>query len=363
MDGCHAWGNASNGITLQQGAKRITINGGTFHGNTGDGIAINGLPLGAGQIDQTPGVANKVTGTSVYNNGAHGIHLVGTSYCHIVGNTVLDNSQASTGTSNGIYLDESGTTYSTFNRIMDNIVRSSGTPAHKYSIFEKTANNDGNFIHGNVLSGASTKDLQLAGPTSIALAAHNGVNEHPAVSPYVSDTPANHGLKDWNYDIGNQGTSTGATANVGTIFLMRVDAQSAGAITNVHAIVGTAGVTLANCFAAVIDAASGNVLGTTADQGTAWQSTGFKTMALTTPTAAVSVGQKLWIALLANGTTAPSFVRSGATSASQVNAGQTTSSPLRFSTYQTAGQTSIPANIPYASTTGTGANTYWVGTS
>jgi len=45
---------------------------------------------------------------------------------HISGNTVRDSSQTTTKTSNQIYLDESGTTYSTYNTVTDNDLNVSG---------------------------------------------------------------------------------------------------------------------------------------------------------------------------------------------------------------------------------------------
>lgn len=357
---CEAYSNGSNGFMLQNGAKNNILAACKSRSNTGDGISMNGLPQ-SGQQDNTPGVNNAIKSCTILANGAHGIHLVGASYNHVSGNTVRDSSQTTSNTSNQIYLDESGTTYSTYNTIENNDlgITAGVSNAPKYGIYEKSSNENYNFILGNRSLGAATSQILLHGATSVSLAAHNGTNEHPATFAYASDVPSRHGYIEWNYDPAVTGSGSGTAVTGGKLYVMRITAQTTATISNIVAAVGTAGASLTSGqnYAAIYDGTSGVQLGATGDQTTNWASTGVITMALTS-SIAITAGQELLIALLANGTTPPSFVRSGATGVSAPNAGLSTSSPLRFSTYGSA-QTSLPPSLTISSTTGSGALTFW----
>jgi hypothetical protein len=159
LEGCHSYGNGSNGLTIQNGSKRITVTGGIWRNNTGDGVLINGVPQVAPELDTTPGVSSKVVGAHINGNGGHGVHLVGVSECTIVANTVLDNSATAPGSAHGVYVDDSGTSYSTNNQIAINKVRGS----HGYGVAEASANDTGNQILGNKISGATIAPLRLLG--------------------------------------------------------------------------------------------------------------------------------------------------------------------------------------------------------
>jgi hypothetical protein len=158
LTGFHAYGNGSQGLMIQNGAKRITVTGGIFRNNVGDGVLISGVPQ-SGEQDNTPGVSNKVVGAHINGNGGHGVHLVGVSECTIVANTILDNSTTAPGSAHGIYLDDSGTNYSTNNQIAINKVRGS----HGYGVAEASANDTGNQILGNKISGATIAPQRLLG--------------------------------------------------------------------------------------------------------------------------------------------------------------------------------------------------------
>jgi len=362
--GCEAYSNGSNGFMLQNGAKNNALTACKSRNNTGDGIAINGLPQ-TGEQDNTPGINNSIKACTISLNGGHGVNLTGASYNHISGNMVRDSSQTTTNTSNQIYLNESGTTYSLYNTIENNDlgVTSGVTNAPKYGIYEKTSNENYNFVLGNRSLGAVTAQINLQGTTSIALAAHNGTNEHPSTFAYAYDTPSNHSLIEWNYDPVICGGGGGVVSVAGTLYLMLITARVTGTISSISAVVGTAGsgLTSGQNFAALYDGLTGSQLGVTSDQTTAWASTGVKTTALTA-SASVVAGQKILVALLANGSTPPSFVRSGATGVTAPNIGLSPTSPLRFSAYG-SGQTALPSSITTSSTTGTGALTYWCGLS
>lgn len=109
------------------------------------------------------------------------------------------------------------------------------------------------------------------------------------------------------------------------------------------ALVGTAGVTLANCFAGLRDD-QGNLVGVTADQSSQWTSTGNKPMALVTPVRVQ--GQRRWYVALLVGSavTMPTFARGGNTVVSNIGA----VAPFRFGTIG-SGLTALPASIALGS--------------
>ncbi len=180
--------------------------------------------------------------------------------------------------------------------------------------------------------------LKLKTPTATSLIGPG------AASPEF--TPADHGLITWTADPANLRSGGDATVS-GTIYLAKVKILEAVTVTNILVgVVGTpAGLTAGQCFAGLYSAA-GTRLGVTADQATAWATTGAKTMALTAPVA-VTPGF-YYVALLAVGTTPPQFI-GGAGGSSITNVGLATAAS-RFLTGPTA-QTSLPASITLSSGT------------
>lgn len=166
FDGIHGYGNGGSGFVAQNSAKRLSVTGSVFRNNTGDGILLNGVPQAAPQQDITAGAAHTVTGCRANSNGGHGIHLVGISDCMITGNIVRDNSTTTAAAAHGIYLDESGTTYSTGNVVASNRVRS--TNGHGFGIAEATANDTGNVLIGNAVVGSATANIRTLGATTVA---------------------------------------------------------------------------------------------------------------------------------------------------------------------------------------------------
>lgn len=355
--GCKSYLNSGNGYTLQNGAKNNVLDGCTAYSNTLDGIYINGVPQ-TGQQDNAPGVNNAVKGCLVRLSGAHGIHLVGASHNHLSGNTVRDSSQTTTGTSNQIYFDESGTTYSTYNTVVNNDldITAGVANAPKYGIREKSTSDDNNFAFGNRSQGAVTAQISLLGPTSSRLAAHNGVNEHPATAPYVQDVPSLHGLVEWNF----QPSAAGATSTVtaGKVYLSRLTVQNGGALSNLVINITTAGSGLTASYVAIFDN-TGAQLAVSSDISAALAGTGG--VALAFPSTTFAPGAVILAALLVgNGTTTPPTLARGASGTGARNYGLTTASPLAVATYS-SGLTAMPASLTLSSTTASGAVDYWLG--
>lgn len=121
-----------------------------------------------------------------------------------------------------------------------------------------------------------------------------------------------YGFLAWSYPLWLT-SSAGQTPFANQLNMVKVWVPRTITVNNVSARVLTAGATLtagAN-FATIYDS-SGNKIGETADQSTAWTSTGTKTMALTAPVVITGgPGVFVWVSLKATGTTLPAFAKAG----------------------------------------------------
>jgi hypothetical protein len=179
------------------------------------------------------------------------------------------------------------------------------------------------------------------------------------------------GIVAWNYPSYLVSVSGTALATAGTIYLVRVPMFGASAtVTNILCAVTTAGGTLTSAenFIGLYDN-NANLIGTSADQTTAWGTTGFKTAALTGGPFTGS-WPFVFAGLVFNGTTGPGFLRGvgtgagpGAPASVVLNA---TGSNLPCATIMT-GQTSLPSSLTggYAAASGTTSTpqAIWVGLS
>jgi hypothetical protein len=127
--------------------------------------------------------------------------------------------------------------------------------------------------------------------------------------------PSDYGWISWAYD--PYFAYTSFIPGAGYAYFTLLPIRKACTITNVILDVAVAGNTLTSgrCFAGLFTSSgsSGTLLSATADQHTNWQSTGLKTMALTTPQA-VSPGL-YYVGYFWNGTTGPSLTYDGAATA------------------------------------------------
>lgn len=171
---------------------------------------------------------------------------------------------------------------------------------------------------------------------------------------YVPDSapfpqPVDHGLIAWSYDVAEAvNTATNAVSS-GVLSLIKIRTTVPRTISSLVIYISTAGagLTAGQCFGGLYNAA-GTLIATTADQATAWVSTGTKTMTLT----AVS-GQSLtllppgnyYIALLAVGTTMPTLIRASGQPALNIGL---TAGAYRYCTYG-SGLTALPTTLTMAS--------------
>lgn len=206
---------------------------------------------------------------------------------------------------------------------------------------------------GNPASPSSTTSYGLrATPTAAQFVDASAVTHN--LIRANAPLPLDYGLLGWAYDPAAAGTNSVFTG--GVIQLARVPVRATRTITNIVLFVGTAGATLTagSCWAGIYDA-SGNRLGQTADQASAWTSTGTKSMAISGGAITLNEGY-YWVAFVATGTTIPAFLRASGVGGAAINTGLGASS-TRFGTYGTS-QTTLPSTITLGSI-GQSNNAWW----
>jgi Right handed beta helix region/Lower baseplate protein N-terminal domain len=213
-------------------------------------------------------------------------------------------------------------------------------------------NTDTVFAHNKIYGYDPTVTISGSGPSI------GGIID--IYDPYVSDNPKRHTYKEWNFDPISISSGSGSVAISGSLYVMKLSAQSGGQIQNIITTIGSgttpAGLVAGQNYAAIFDA-NGTRIGITADQSAVWASTGLKTMALTAPIT-IQGGKDYYVVLLANAATLPSFVAASGAATTSANAGQS-NTLQRFSVNGT-GLTAVPASLVLASNSGTGAKAYWI---
>lgn len=166
------------------------------------------------------------------------------------------------------------------------------------------------------------------------------------IESYALFSPGDHNLITWTMDPAlTSGFGTILTA--GVLYLARMKLPEDTTVTNLIASVTTGGSTLTagQNFGALYTSA-GTQVAITADQSTAWTGSGAKTMALAGGPYALTAGT-YYAALLANGTTPPTFLRGHGVSTSTLNIGLTASAGRSLTSG--TGQTTPPASVTLAS--------------
>lgn len=156
-------------------------------------------------------------------------------------------------------------------------------------------------------------------------------------------TPADLALKAWTFDPALIVTGTRMTPTAGQLLGTLVNLP-AGTLTGISIFVGVAGVTVTNCYLALLDAVTGDRLGVTANLATTVTSTGLKRATFTSPITAAgglayavilvgSAGTMPQVVKLPNADTDTLNVRGPAQPAGRVRSGQISSA---------SGLTSVP---------------------
>jgi hypothetical protein len=165
--------------------------------------------------------------------------------------------------------------------------------------------------------------------------------------------PVDHGIKAWTQDPAGCG-STGSANSGGVVYLSKVILRVGATVTQAFVTVTSAGtgLTAGQNFVGLYDS-TGTRLAVSADLTTDFGSVGTKTVSLGSN---VLTAGSYYVAILANGTTPPSFMRGNGASASALNVGLA-SGAGRFLDFGT-GQTSLPASITLTSAA-TNASARW----
>lgn len=174
-----------------------------------------------------------------------------------------------------------------------------------------------------------------------ALTGGGGTNANPQ--------PTEQGFKGWTYDptIANTFQALPTTPSTGQPVLMKVKAASSGTANNIHLYcnAGGTGFTASSSFGALYDL-SGNLLAQTADLATTLDTSGAKSIALTS-NPAINAGSFYYIWLVVNASGQPTFARGGNHGGYNLNLGPGT---YRFATLG-SGITSPPSTISLGSST------------
>jgi hypothetical protein len=167
--------------------------------------------------------------------------------------------------------------------------------------------------------------------------AADGGHVHPVYAWGASD----YGLITMAFDPAVAVNNATALATAGTLYVIRLHLPVAQNITNIVIYLSAAGGTLTTgqCFAALYQ--GGSKLGVTADQASAWGSTGLKTMAISGGAVAAAAGD-VYVGLWFNGTTGPASLRGLILNA--VNLGLAASAS-RFGTADTGLTTTAPSTM------------------
>lgn len=156
-------------------------------------------------------------------------------------------------------------------------------------------------------------------------------------------------------------SSTAILTTGGSVFGVALNVRRTFTASNLVASITTAGATLtANSNWGLLFNSAGTLIGQSADQSTAWTSTGLITMALTAKsTGSLTLAPGLyWAAVVGTGTTLPVFAKSGAP-VSLYNAG--VSAALSRTGVLATSVTTAPGNITPSSITQSTGLPYWFG--
>jgi hypothetical protein len=304
---------------------------------------------------------------------------VSESGIQVASNTVRDSSQMMGGTSSQIFIDDTGGSsgggvFSTHNTVYANSlgVTAGVSGAPNYGISENSTGDDSNMYIANQSLGALTAQWLFQGPYSVAYAAHNGITgAHPATYAYASDSPANHGLVEWNFPPQSIGTTT-TPLLANTVYFAALTLQNTFTVGHVDLYLGvlgsglTSGDNVVGLYTLSTASGTATLASASADQTTAWTSgTGSaKSSAALTTSVAVTAGQTVMVGILSVGTNPPAFGIGPDSSGAPASLGKSASTPFSFSVYVTTGTpTSLPSSVPLTTSgvTTTSSKPIWVG--
>ena len=365
---CNFVGGATNntkGVRIQD-AKSTKITGCNFDGTAGDSIFI-------------AGEQNSVVGNTIFSPGevgtagaASGIHLEFAAARNLIQGNSLVSSPTNGRTRSLIREEAMGSAGN--NQINGNVLTVKGTLGTALVELAAPGTVYTNNLGGADLGGGTGAIYGIPNASVVpttnpvggaVMYAEAGILKMRTSAGAVVDLshanrndwrPSDHGLVAWTMDPAAC-TTSGTTLSLGVIYFLEVVLRSAATISNLCAVLGTAGsgLTSGQCLAGLYTSA-GTRVAVTSDLSTTWNSAGDKTMTLTAPYSAAA--GKYYVAFLVNGTTSPTFA-CGSTLGANFTPGNAhlTSGGYRFCRSGT-GQTALPANFTMTGAT-PDANNVW----
>jgi hypothetical protein len=212
------------------------------------------------------------------------------------------------------------------------------------------------YVHGSLATGLTPYNGTVGGYLEYVQAGTLTTSGATSSGQPNLPLPSDDGFISYCYDPLQAQTSGSLTS--GVMYLQRVTIHASTTVTNLYPCISTSGSGLTTGQNLMgLYSATGTLLSSSSDQTTNWMtSTGIKAAVLTTPQS-VSSGS-YYVAMLAVGTTPPSFNRSsGSAPAYLVNA-KLNGAVFRMGTYGTA-QTSLPTTLIVTNVTTTSASP-WV---
>lgn len=350
MIDCLAVGNTTHGFYLGGPGELIMI-GCRSAWNKGRGYYFTGTCYGNVTMSACTTDRSEQSGVFIDTTGKHPIVISGCAFRR-------DGRNANGGGGNYAGLLVSGATNPI---VVDGITTETGQDDDATGVMSpqfgvRALNTTSLVVSSGVIHGSQAGYIDAGGNLNVrisplVLLVSGSINS--PTTTYVGDTapfpqPVDHGLIAWSYDVAQAVNTATTSVSTGVLSLIKIRTSVPRTISSVLIYIATAGagLTAGQCFAGLYKA-DGTLIATTADQATAWQSTGTKTMALT----AVS-GQSLtllppgnyYIALLAVGTTMPTLIRSSGQPALNVGLA---AGAYRYCTYGSA-LTALPTALTMA---------------
>lgn len=217
--------------------------------------------------------------------------------------------------------------------------------------------------HGATHTVGAGDDLSATYVPWVNVAAANGVasldsggkipqSQVPAIAPPNGTPPELNGVAAWNFDPINAATSL--LASSGVTYLQKVILARSTLVTGIDLRIAVAGATVSTGYVGIYDSTGARV-GVSANQTTAWTTTGDKVIPLTAPVT-LPAGT-YWVAFLTQATTIP---RPSGSAIGGINFGVTVGAALRAGMFGT-GLSALPATITLSSMTQNTLAVPWVG--
>jgi len=162
--GCFCYNNELSGIFVGHGNTfHVTVTENQCHDNGIDGIILDGSDYAS---EGAIAILNIITNNICYNNGRHGIHLLGAENNVISNNQCTNNGQVSANSCGIVMADDVESQVCQYNTLIGNVcIDTSGSPTQDYGIWEAGSGNY-NMIIGGRCAGNDTAQVAITGAST-----------------------------------------------------------------------------------------------------------------------------------------------------------------------------------------------------